>query len=160
MKEKFLSRKNKFVFGSTSAIITNLALIVGLNNSVNAKLNIIAGILVIAIADNISDTLAIHMYQEAEGLTKKEVWLSSCTNFLMRFLVSMVFIVLVVLLQLNVAIICSIIIGLFIIAIISYDLAKHKNMNPSKTIMNHLLVALIVILASNFLSNWISTRIR
>ena len=160
MEETFLSRKNKFIFGSTSAIITNLALIVGLNNSANAKSNIIFGILIIAIADNISDTLGIHIYQEAEGLPKKEVWLSSCTNFLARFLVSMVFISLVALLPLKSAIICSIILGLLIIAIISYDMARYKKMNPYKSVINHILIALIVILASNFLSNWIGTKIR
>ena len=63
MEEGFISRKNKYLFGSTSAIITELALIVGLSNSVNARSNMIAGILVIAIADNISDTLGIHIYQ-------------------------------------------------------------------------------------------------
>jgi len=159
MEEGFISRKNKYLFGSTSAIITELALIVGLSNSVNARSNMIAGILVIAVADNISDTLGIHIYQEAEGLTKKEVWLSSCTNFLARFLVSMVFILLVALLPLKSAIICSIILGLLIIAIISYDMAAYKQMNPYKTMMNHIVIALIVILASTFLSNWIGTRI-
>ena len=44
MKASFSSRKNKYLFGSTSAIITDLALIVGLANSVNAKTNILAGI--------------------------------------------------------------------------------------------------------------------
>jgi len=160
MEEGFISGKNKYLFGSTSAIITELALIVGLSNSVNARSNMIAGILVIAIADNISDTLGIHIYQEAEGLTKKEVWLSSCTNFLARFLVSMVFISLVALLRLKSAIICSVILGLLIIAILSYDMAIYKKMNPYKSIINHILIALMVILASNFLSNWIGTKIR
>jgi hypothetical protein len=59
-QEIFRSRKNKFLFGRTAAIITNLGLVVGLFSSLNAKVNIIGSILIIAIADNISDTLGIH----------------------------------------------------------------------------------------------------
>jgi hypothetical protein len=76
-QEKFRSGKNKFLFGSTAAIITNMGLVVGLFSSLNAKATIIGSILIIAVADNISDTLGIHIYQEAEGLSAKEVWLSS-----------------------------------------------------------------------------------
>jgi VIT1/CCC1 family predicted Fe2+/Mn2+ transporter len=155
----FSSRKNKYLFGSTSAIITDLALIVGLANSVNAKTNIIAGLLVIAIADNISDSLSIHIYQEAEGLTKKEVWVSSLTNFLIRLLVSAVFIVMVALLPLRLAIMCSIIFGLLLIMIFSYDIARYRNINPGPAVIEHLLIAVAVIVASGFLSNWVGTKI-
>ena len=72
----------------------------------------------------------------------------------------MVFISLVALLRLKSAIICSVILGLLIIAILSYDMAIYKKMNPYKSIINHILIALMVILASNFLSNWIGTKIR
>ena len=160
MKPSFSSRKNKYLFGSTSAIITDLALIVGLANSVNAKTNILAGILVIAIADNISDSLSIHIYQEAEGLTKKEVWLSSLTNFLIRLLVSTVFIGLVALLPLKLAAICSVTFGLLVIIIFSYDIARYKNINPRLAVIEHVLIAVAVILASGFLSNWIGTKIQ
>ena len=71
MEKRFQSQKNKFLFGSTSAIITNLALVVGLEASINAKLNIVASILVIAIADNISDTLGIHIYRRSRRPKRK-----------------------------------------------------------------------------------------
>jgi len=159
MRANFSSRKNKYLFGSTSAIITNLALIVGLANSANAKTNIIAGILVIAIADNISDSLSIHIYQEAEGLTKREVWVSSLTNFSIRLLVSAVFIMIVVLLPLRLAITCSIIFGLLIMIIFSYDIARYKKINQYLAVMEHVLIAVAVILVSGLLSNWIGTKI-
>jgi len=160
VKPSFSSRKNKYLFGSTSAIITDLALIVGLANSINAKTNILAGILVIAIADNISDCLSIHIYQEAEGLTKSEVWVSSLTNFLIRVLVSAVFIMIVALLPLRLAMTCSIIFGLLVIMIFSYDIARYKNINPCLAVIEHVLIAVAVILASGFLSNWIGTKIQ
>jgi len=91
-QEKFQSRKNKFLFGSAAAIITNLGIIAGLFSSHNARGNIIGSILVIAVADNISDTLGIHIYQEAEGLKAKEVWISSFTSIISRFVVSLIFV--------------------------------------------------------------------
>jgi len=158
MEKKFQIRKNKFLFGSTSAIITNLALIVGFVPSINAKLNIVASIFVIAIADNISDTLGIHIYQEADGLTEKEVWLYSFTNFITRFLVSIIFILLVALLPLRLAVISSIIFGLVILAIISYKIALHRKMNPYRAIIDHIIIALLVVIMSNFLGNWIVNK--
>jgi VIT1/CCC1 family predicted Fe2+/Mn2+ transporter len=159
MEKRFQSQKNKFLFGSTSAIITNLALVVGLETSINAKLNIVASILVIAIADNISDTLGIHIYQEAEGLKGKDVWLYSFTNFITRFLVSMIFILLIVLLPLRLAVISSIIFGLLILAIISYIIALHKKMNPYRAIIDHIIIALLIVLMSNFLGSWIINKL-
>jgi VIT1/CCC1 family predicted Fe2+/Mn2+ transporter len=159
MEKRFQSQKNKFLFGSTSAIITNLALVVGLETSINAKLNIVASILVIAIADNISDTLGIHIYQEAEGLKGKEVWLYSFTNFITRLLVSMIFILLVVLLPLRLAVISSIIFGLLILAIISYIIARHKKINPYRAIIDHIIIALLIVLTSNFLGSWIINKL-
>ena len=75
----------KYSFGGTSAIITNLALIIGLNTAANAKLSIISGLLIIGLADNISDTLGIHIYQESEGKQTLNVWISTLTNFFSRF---------------------------------------------------------------------------
>jgi hypothetical protein len=55
----------RFSFGATSAIITNLGLIVGFDSLSNPKSSIIRSMLVIGIADNISDTLGMHVYQES-----------------------------------------------------------------------------------------------
>lgn len=155
MEKKFQSLKNKFFLGGTSAIITNLALLVGLINSVNAELNIVASILIIAVADNISDTLGIHIYQEAGELTGKDLWLTSLTNFATRFFVSAVFILFVILLPLKVAAVCSLIFGLSLIAVISYKVAKHKKTNPLRAVLSHIIIALLVLLASNFLGGLI-----
>jgi vacuolar iron transporter family protein len=155
MQNSFATRKNKILFGSTSAIITNTALIVGLNGSKNAQMNIIASILVIAVADNISDSLGIHIYQEAEGLSKKDLWISSLSNFTARFLVSMIFILFVMFLPLNLATVCSVIFGLLIITGISYDMAIYKKTDPFKAVASHVTITIIVILACNFLRNWL-----
>jgi VIT1/CCC1 family predicted Fe2+/Mn2+ transporter len=152
-QEKFRSRKNKFLFGSTAAIITNLGLAVGLFSSPNARVNILGSILIIAVADNISDTLGIHIYQEAEGLRTREVWLFSFTNFISRFIVSSLFIILVLVLPLKTAVVCCLILGLLIISFFSYVIAVYKGTNPYFAVLEHLGVAVTVIILSRVLGN-------
>ena len=60
-----------FTFGGTSAIVTSMGLVIGLQSATAPPPTIVSGLLVIALADNISDSLSIHMYQEAERLDGK-----------------------------------------------------------------------------------------
>ncbi len=157
-QEQFRSRKNKFLFGSTAAIITNMGLVVGLFSSMNAKVTIIGSILIIAVADNISDTLGIHVYQEAEGLGDKEVWFCSFTNFISRFIVSLIFILCILALPLKTAVICCLILGLSIISFNSYFIALYRGKNPYLAILEHMGVAIIVIILSKALGNFVVSQ--
>ena len=154
-KERCRPNQTKFSFGGTSAIITILGLIIGLDSTVNPKVAIIGGILVIALADNISDSLGIHIFQESECVDKKEVWLSTITNFLTRFFVSLSFVALIVLLPLSVAVPCSIIWGMGLLATISYSIAKGRGLNPYPAILEHFSIAIAVIIASEFVGKWL-----
>jgi len=149
----------KFSFGATSSIITFLGLIIGLDGLTNPKPGIIGGLLLIALADNISDTLGIHIYQESESSTQKEVWFSTATNFLTRFLVSLIFIFIILIFPINTAAILSIIYGLLLLSVMSYFIAKNKKINPFLAILEHISIAVVVIIASHFLSQIILKRI-
>lgn len=150
--------QTKFSFGSTSAIMTNLGLIVGLDTSVNARVSIIAAILVIALADNISDSFGIHMYQESEHLERKEIWLSTSLNFLSRFLVSLLFVFFMAFLPLNIAVGCSLIYGLLLLAFISYIIAVNEETNVLYSIISHIGIAVTVIIVSDFVGRLIIGR--
>ena len=150
-----MSHLTKFSFGATSAIITCLALIIGLSKSANPKLSIVASLLVIAIADNISDSLGIHIYQESDLKKSEVVRANTFFNFLTRFFVILIFILLVVFLQTGYAIIFSIIWGISLLIVLSYFIAKEQKVNPYKAIFEHVAVAVVVIFVSNFLSEWI-----
>ncbi len=147
--------ETKFSFGAASALITNMGLIMGLLATVNARVNIIASVLVIALADNISDSFGIHVYQESERLSRKEVWFSTGTNFLTRFLVSMVFVGFVYFLPINIAVICSLIYGLLLLSFISYIIGRDEDENPLYAVFEHLAIALFVILLSEFVGRMI-----
>jgi len=144
----------RFSFGATSAIITCLAFVISLSKIDNPNL-IIGSLLVIAIADNISDSLGIHIYQESD-LKKSEIVRSSTFfNFLTRFLVILIFILFVKFLPITYAIIFSIVWGLSLLLVLSYLIAKEQNVNPYSAIFWHISIAILVIIASNFLSGWI-----
>ncbi len=160
IKEKCRLYETRFSFGATAAIITNLALIAGLRTGEYAKVSIIGGMLVIALADNISDSIGIHVYQESECLAPKEVWLSTITNFLTRLLVSLTFVAQVVFFPLQVAVITSMIWGLSLLAYISYQIAKDRGLNPYMAMLEHLGIAIVVIAASNFAGKLLITKFR
>ena len=153
MQKNFIP--TKFSFGGTSGIITNLAIIIGLDTLANAKISIIGSLLVVALADNISDTLGIHIYQESEGLSRKAVWISSFTNFLARFLVSLGFIFIIFLLPIKIAVITSIIYGFLVLSTVSYLISKRKKVSPWQPVIEHIMIALIVIFLSHYFSNFI-----
>jgi VIT1/CCC1 family predicted Fe2+/Mn2+ transporter len=147
--------QTKFSFGAASGIITNLGLIAGLKTSEHARVEIIGGILVIALADNISDSVGIHIYQESECLNQREVWISTITNFLARLLLSLTFVLLIFFLPIKAAVVTSMVWGLSLLAMLSYTIAKGEEVNPYLAVLEHVGIAAGVILASNFLGKWL-----
>jgi VIT1/CCC1 family predicted Fe2+/Mn2+ transporter len=150
-----MSHLTRFSFGATSAIITCLAFIIGLSKSANPKFTIIGSLLVIAIADNISDSLGIHIYQESDLKKSEVVRTSTFFNFVTRFFVIFVFILFVLLLPLLYATILSIIWGISLLIVLSYYIAREQKVNPYKAIVEHVAIAVVVIIISNYLSEWI-----
>ena len=148
-------RLTNFSFGATSAIVTSLAFIVGLSRSINPNLTIIGLLLLFAIADNISDSLGIHIYQESELKKTKVVIASTFYNFLTRFLIVLSFILLVALLPIDYAVVVSIIYGISLLVILTYFIAKEEKVNPYKAILWHVAIAILIIIVSNFIGMWI-----
>jgi vacuolar iron transporter family protein len=153
--KKIKTDLTRYSFGGTSAIITNLALITGLNTAVNARLSIVGSLLVIALADNVSDTLGIHIYQESEGRKPLNIWISTVTNFLSRLFISLGFVLIITILPLNIATIISTVYGLLVLSVISYIIAVNKKINPLQSVFEHLIIAVIVIFISKYLGGLI-----
>ncbi len=88
-------------FGLTSGVITTLGVIVGLHSATQSRLAVLAGIVVLAASDALSDAMGIHVSEEAETEhTAKEIWETSLLTFLSKLLVSLTFIVPVSMLEL------------------------------------------------------------
>ncbi len=137
-----------FSFGATSAVITGLAVIIGLSRSANAVIGITTALVVIAIADNISDSFGIHIHQESQKESVKEVRKTTFTNFVTRVAVVSVFVLLVILLPLKAAVALSMFFGIAVISIISYFIAKEQKAKPHRIVFQHLLITALVIIGS------------
>jgi len=110
---------------------------------------------VFAVADNISDSLGLHIFQESDLKKPKVVNVSTFSNFFTRFLVVLVFILLVVFLPINYAVIISIIYGISLLSVLSYFIAKEQKSNPYLSILEHVAITILVIAVSYFLREWI-----
>lgn len=152
------SIKTGISFGLTSGIITTLGLMVGLHSGTHLKAVVIGGILTIAIADAFSDALGIHVSEESEGKHKgNEIWASTISTFLAKLIFALTFVVPVLLFQLSTAMIVSIIWGLLLLGIFSFKLAKEQKIKPWKMILEHLAIALFVIVITHYLGEWIGS---
>ncbi|MBS3073193.1 hypothetical protein J4465_00125 [Candidatus Pacearchaeota archaeon] len=152
------SIRKGFSFGLTSGIITTLGLIVGLYYGTQSTLIVIGGILAIAIADAMSDALGIHISEESENKhSVKEIWESTISTFLSKLVFALTFIIPIIFLELSIAIVVCVIWGLSLMAIFSYYMAKKQNIKPYKVILEHLIIAIIVIIITYYVGNWIAT---
>jgi len=61
-------KPTRISFGGTAAIATSMALIVGLDAANAGRTVIVSALLIAAVADNLTDSLSVHMYQESERL--------------------------------------------------------------------------------------------
>lgn len=146
-----------YSFGATSAVVTSLAIIIGLSSAPGAKIAIITTLLILAIADNVSDSFGIHIHQESQMASIKEVRRATILNYLTRLVISGVFILSVLLLPIKFAVIFSIIFGVFIITALSYLISKEKKTNPIRAILQHLAIALVVMVGSYFLRDLVTS---
>ena len=152
------SLRTGFSFGVTSGVITTLGLITGLHSGTHSKKVIIGGVLTIAIADAFSDALGIHVSEESENKHSSiEIWESTLATFISKFIATITFCVPLLVLPLTTAIIVSIAWGFFVIGIFSFYIAKEQNVASWKVVIEHMLVALLVVILTHYVGEWIGS---
>jgi len=141
-------------FGLTSGVITTLGMIVGLHAGTHSKLAVLAGMIVLAIADALSDAIGIHISEEAEGEhAAKEIWEATLFTFSSKFVFTLTFVPLIILFEMSTAILTSIVWGLFLIIIVSFYTAKLQNKNIHRAVAEHLLVTILVIILAYYVGD-------
>lgn len=135
-------------FGSPSAIVTSMALIAGLDAATATRMTVLASLLIIGIADNLTDSLSVHIYQEAERMAPREAFRATVANYVARFAVSSSFILLFLALPTVAAIYVCLGWGLFLLSALSYLLARDRQVSAVSEILKHVAVAAVVILLS------------
>ena len=147
-----ISIKKGLGFGLASGVITTLGLMVGLSSSTQSVTAVIGGVVVIALADGMSDALGIHISEEAENAhSGREIWESTLATLFSKIIVALSFVIPVIILPLTTAIIVSIGWGLLLIAAFSYYTARqNQGSSSAKVITEHLVIAGLVIVASHY----------
>lgn len=144
-------------FGATSGVITTIGLIVGLNSGTRSVTAVLGGIMVIAVADAMSDALGIHLAEEANPNTDHaHVWAATVVTFLTKFVFSISFAIPLLLLPLATAVIASIIWGLLVIVVLSFFLARSQDESPVAIVAEHVGIAILVIVFSHFIGVWVA----
>ena len=150
-----MTHLTKISFGVTSAIVTSLAFIVSLSGNIEPRMPIIGSLLVFAIADNISDSLGIHIFQESDLKQKGTVNSSTITNFVSRFLVILSFVAVVYILPIQLAVIISVVWGISLLMTLTYLIAIERETKILPAMVEHLAIAALVVAASLILRSWI-----
>jgi vacuolar iron transporter family protein len=147
-----LSFRKGVNFGVTSAIITTLGLMTGLDASTGSTIVVLAGILIIAVGDAMSDSLAMHISEESEDHhTKREIWEATLATFSAKFVIACTFIIPVLVLPLGTAIVAGVVWGLFLISVLSFVIAKNQKVKPIPIMAEHLVIAATVILVAKYI---------
>jgi len=146
-------------FGGTAAIVTSVALIFGLDAATATKSAIVSGLLIIALADNLTDALSMHIYQESERrLQPREAFIATWSNFATRLMLALTFVLLVVLLPITSAVIASAVWGLSLLIALTWALARERKVSFVAELGKHCAAALAVILASRGIGAFITAR--
>ena len=143
-------------FGATSGVITTIGLIVGLNSGTKSVTAVLGGILVIAVADAMSDALGIHLAEESDpNTTHNHVWAATIMTFLTKFVFSISFAVPLLLLPLATAVLTSVVWGMLVIVVLSYFLARSQGESPVAIIAEHVGIAFLVVILSHYIGVWV-----
>lgn len=138
-------------FGSPAAIVTSTSLIVGLHTATIHRSAIAGSLLIFALADNLTDSLGVHIYQESERLNTREAFRTTVANFLARLLLSLSFVAIVLIAPSPAVVYLSIVWGLSLLSGLSYLLARARGVSALAEIFKHCAVALAVVALSKFI---------
>ena len=153
-------------FGLTTAVITSLGMIVGMHSATSSKLAVVAGIVVMAIADGLSDAVGLHTAEEAEvengrrKHTSKEIWLTTLFAFLSVSGFTLTFAIPILLFSLETAVFLAIAWGILLLILLNFYIAKIRKENPTKLISEHILLAIFVITVSHVVGGLVAVGFR
>lgn len=145
-------------FGATSGVITTLGLIAGLNAGTKSVVAVLGGILVVAVADAMSDALGIHIAQEADpDSTEEHIWAATFWTFITKLIVALSFALPLLWLPLQLAVVVAVSWGLLVITLLSAVLARMQRIAALPIITEHLLIAIVVVTISHYIGVWVNS---
>ncbi len=146
------SIKTGLCFGLTSGTITTLGLMVGLAAGTSSQAAVIGGLITIAVADALSDALGIHISEESKnGNSKNHVWEATAATFATKLIYALTYVIPVLLLNLNQAVVLNIIWGIFVLSTVSFAIARSQQEKARHMITEHVSIALFVVFITHLI---------
>ena len=132
-----------------------MALVIGLDAASSTRVTIVAGLLIFALADNLTDSLSIHVYQESERLDERAAFRATVTNFATRLGLSVGFVLIVMLVPAPMTVIAALVWGGSVLATLTTLLARDRGVSVGAEIGKHFALAVVVIAASRAIGAWL-----
>lgn len=146
-------------FGATSGVITTIGLIAGLNAGTKSLVAVLGGILVVAIADAMSDAMGIHLAQEADpDSTDEHIWAATIWTFFTKLIVALTFALPLLWFPLQLAVAIAVGWGLLVITLLSAYLARVQNTPMLNVVTEHLVIAIVVVAISHYIGVWVGNE--
>jgi VIT1/CCC1 family predicted Fe2+/Mn2+ transporter len=154
-----MARLTTMSYGGTAAIVTGMGLVVAFDAGTNSRAALVSSLLVVAIADNLADSLAIHVYQESENLPSRTAFRSTVANYLTRLTVAGSFAALALLMPAPRLVPVVLAWGMALLCTLTYFVARGRGASPGLEVLKHLAVAAVVIVVSRLIGAWILDRV-
>jgi VIT1/CCC1 family predicted Fe2+/Mn2+ transporter len=133
--------------------------VVGLASADTSRATLIGGLLIVGIADNLTDSLSVHLYQESEGLESREAFVSTVTNFCARLIITATFVTLVVVLPRSWLVPAAIVWGLALLGTLTVLLARQRHASVGRELLRHFAIAIVVIGISRAIGVFVSSHL-
>ena len=137
-------------------MVTGTGLVVGLQSAHSSVATVVGALLIIGVADNLTDSLSVHAYQEAEGLSSKAALRSTVANFVARFALTLTFVAMVIALPAQWLQPVAIAWGGVLLASLTWVIARRRRAPLASEIVKHLVVASVVVLISKLVGTGIA----
>jgi hypothetical protein len=152
-------RPSRISFGGTAGIVTSMALIAGLDAARTSRASMVSALLIAAVADNLTDSLSVHMYQESERLEQKEAFIGTLSNFVTRLFLCLSFVLIVALLPGHMATMGGLAWGILLLVVLTCMLARYRGVSTISEVGKHLAVAFAIIIVSQRVGHWIAVHV-
>ena len=143
---KIYEHFGKMSYGISSAVLTTLGIMVGLDSSTQSKVAVVAGITAIAVSDSMSDAMGIYTAKKAErGTTESAAMKNAISVYLTKLAFTLSFLVPFIFLPIQSAIFVSLVWGLMLLSFVSAQIAFVQEESIPKSVGKNLLMATVII---------------
>lgn len=154
---RFHDRVGELIFGITSGILTTTGLLVGMNAATDSRLAVVAGILVIAMADSLSDSFGMYLSKLGErGSTKAAALRYASGTFAGKFIFPLSFVIpLLSPIALSTAVMIDLAWGVAVLALLSAEQALVTQTSVARTIGRNVGLAILIVCLSSLVGSFV-----